>query len=194
MTQLVLSWKNKPWGLELHPGLNTLGRNPTNDFRVSDVSVSGFHCELSVGDAEVTVRDLQSTNGTFVDDVRVEEAPIRVGQSLKLGTVEFRLEEALVVKPHPSAAQAASDPKPAQPGAGYSCARHPSTIAAHHCRACRKYFCEDCVRHTSLGSGQTMAFCTECDSQCEPVSPPGQATPVSLLGRLTQTMKIHFKF
>ena len=33
---------------ELHGGLNTLGRNPTNEFRIPDASVSSFHAEITL--------------------------------------------------------------------------------------------------------------------------------------------------
>ena len=48
MVRVVLRWIDSPWAFELSPGLNKLGRNPTNDFRVSDPSVSSFHAELMV--------------------------------------------------------------------------------------------------------------------------------------------------
>src|SRR4029077_1381663 len=68
MVRVVLRWIDSPWAFELAPGLNKLGRNPTNDFRVSDPSVSSFHAELMVEDELIRVRDLGSTNGTFIDD------------------------------------------------------------------------------------------------------------------------------
>jgi hypothetical protein len=78
------------------PGLNRLGRNPTNDFRVSDPSVSSFHAELTVEGEEIRVRDLASTNGTFIDGARVEDATLGPKQVLRLGNVRFALEEVSV--------------------------------------------------------------------------------------------------
>jgi predicted component of type VI protein secretion system len=103
MERLVLSWVNKPFAFELKPGLNRLGRNPTNDFRVADASISSFHCEISLeADNKVIVRDLASTNGTYVDNVSTWDGQIKVGQSLRLGTVEFRLETAQVAEATPA--------------------------------------------------------------------------------------------
>jgi pSer/pThr/pTyr-binding forkhead associated (FHA) protein len=93
MERLVLSWVNKPQAFELRPGLNRLGRNPTNDFRVADASISSFHCEVTLSpDSSVQIRDLASTNGTFIDGAPAMDGRLLVGQMLRLGTVEFKLE------------------------------------------------------------------------------------------------------
>lgn len=92
-TRFVLSWLSRRWSIELRPGLNRIGRNPTNDFRVPEASVSSFHCEISLEKKIITVRDVGSTNGTFVSGTRVRESLLATGQILKLGSAEFRLEE-----------------------------------------------------------------------------------------------------
>ncbi len=100
MERLVLSWVNKPFAFELMPGLNRLGRNPTNDFRVADASISSFHCEVMLNpDNTVHVRDLASTNGTFIDGIQALDGPLQPGQTLRLGSVEFRLEQVTVAEP-----------------------------------------------------------------------------------------------
>jgi pSer/pThr/pTyr-binding forkhead associated (FHA) protein len=110
MERLVLSWLGKPFAFELMPGLNRLGRNPTNDFRVADASISSFHCELNLNpDNTLNVRDLASTNGTFIDGNQVSEGKLRPGQTLRLGTVEFALEKATVAEPEPVLAGGGSD-------------------------------------------------------------------------------------
>jgi pSer/pThr/pTyr-binding forkhead associated (FHA) protein len=100
MESLVLRWVANSSGLELMPGLNRFGRNPTNDFRIPDASISSFHCEVTRNlDHSVSVRDLASTNGTYIDGVRVQQGEVRPGQTLRLGTVEFQLERASVAQP-----------------------------------------------------------------------------------------------
>lgn len=52
----------------------TVGRHPMNDFRFDvekDADVSSRHAEIQVLDAKVTLKDLESTNGTFVNGQRV---------------------------------------------------------------------------------------------------------------------------
>src|SRR5690242_17954024 len=110
MERLVLSWLGKPFAFELMPGLNRLGRNPTNDFRVADASISSFHCEVNLNpDNSLSVRDLASTNGTFIDGNQVSEGRLRPGQTLRLGTVEFALEKVTVAEPEPVLAGGGSD-------------------------------------------------------------------------------------
>ena len=103
MERLVLSWIGKPFAFELMPGLNRLGRNPTNDFRVADASISSFHCEVTLEDGNhVHVRDLASTNGTFIDGVPLLDGELKPGQKLQLGTVEMQLEVAQIAEPAPA--------------------------------------------------------------------------------------------
>jgi adenylate cyclase len=90
---MFLNGVGRPWSYELKGGLNSLGRNPTNDFRVSDPSVSSFHCEVEVTAEFVLVRDLGSTNGTFVDGQRIKEAILKPGYLLRLGSAELKLED-----------------------------------------------------------------------------------------------------
>lgn len=73
----------------------TIGRMPDCDFFVADSEVSSHHCvvEASVKQTHVCVTDLQSTNGTFVEGVRVTE-PTRLanGGLLRVGSQLFRYE------------------------------------------------------------------------------------------------------
>lgn len=76
-----------PREIQLKPGTNRLGRAAGNDFTITDLSVSGTHCEIQVSDHAVVLRDLGSTNGTYVDRMRVQEAVLRAGQTIHLGGV-----------------------------------------------------------------------------------------------------------
>lgn len=100
MERLVLTWIGKPFAFELSPGLNRVGRNPTNDCRVPDASLSSFHCEITVKpDNTALVRDLASTNGTYIDGVLITDGEVKPGQILKMGSVEFGLERVTVAEP-----------------------------------------------------------------------------------------------
>jgi DNA-binding winged helix-turn-helix (wHTH) protein len=55
----------------LSNGENLVGRDPSADVRVDAVGVSRRHAMIVVGDHEVTLHDLSSKNGTYIDDVRV---------------------------------------------------------------------------------------------------------------------------
>lgn len=55
--------------------------------------MSREHAQLAVSRARVTVRDLDSRNGTFVDGERVRFATLHVGETLRLGSLSFILSE-----------------------------------------------------------------------------------------------------
>lgn len=71
----------------------TIGRLEDNTFQIAEPSVSSHHCEILLKGNDVVVRDLNSTNGTFVGADKVTtEAVLKPGQVLRLGQVEMRLE------------------------------------------------------------------------------------------------------
>lgn len=77
---------------ELHTDRTTIGRVEDNTFQIADASVSSHHCEVHLRGDEIFIRDLNSTNGTFINDARVTESVLKPGQILKLGQVELKLE------------------------------------------------------------------------------------------------------
>jgi two-component system, NtrC family, response regulator GlrR len=70
-----------------------IGSHEGNDLVVADQTVSRFHCEITM-DAAVgpRIRDLGSKNGTVVDGVRVVDAFLRSGSTMKLGAVTLRFD------------------------------------------------------------------------------------------------------
>ncbi len=72
----------------------TVGRGDGNILAIHEPSVSLAHCEILVHGPEVIVRDLGSSNGTFVNRVRLEhrQAQLKSGQVVRFGSVEARLE------------------------------------------------------------------------------------------------------
>src|SRR5213080_2459919 len=77
---------------ELKVEKTTIGRVEDNTFQIAEPSVSSHHCELLLRGSEVVVRDLNSTNGTFINGEKVEEKVTKPGQVLRLGQIEMRLE------------------------------------------------------------------------------------------------------
>ena len=70
----------------------TVGRVEDNTFQIAEPSVSSHHCEVLMRGNDVVVKDLNSTNGTFINGDRITEAPLKPGQILRLGQIEMRLE------------------------------------------------------------------------------------------------------
>src|SRR5512147_1127925 len=77
---------------ELKLEKTTIGRVEDNTFQIAEPSVSSHHCEVLLRGNEVVVRDLNSTNGTYIGGERVTESVLKPGQVLRLGQVEMRLE------------------------------------------------------------------------------------------------------
>jgi pSer/pThr/pTyr-binding forkhead associated (FHA) protein len=69
--------------------IKTVGRAPRADFIVSGPLVSRLHCRLTAGQEQVEVLDLASTNGTYVNDQRIDKAHLSTGDRLRVGRVEL---------------------------------------------------------------------------------------------------------
>ncbi len=69
-----------------------LGRDHHCHLRVPLRDVSRQHCELSLSAAGVTVRDLGSTNGTYVNGKRVAECSLKAGDQLAIGPITFAVQ------------------------------------------------------------------------------------------------------
>jgi pSer/pThr/pTyr-binding forkhead associated (FHA) protein len=78
---------------ELNVDRTTVGRVEDNMFQIAETSVSSHHCEVLLRGSDVVIKDLNSTNGTFINDQPVTtESVLKPGQTLRLGTVELKLE------------------------------------------------------------------------------------------------------
>jgi hypothetical protein len=66
--------------IELKSGTTTVGRSENNSVAIDDEMISDRHCELILAGQDVQVRDLQSTNGTFIDERRVIDETLRPGR------------------------------------------------------------------------------------------------------------------
>ncbi len=73
-------------------GSARVGSGEGNLLRLPDRMVSRVHCELAAETDTVTVRDLDSTNGTFVGDVRIREAEVPPGTVVRCGGSAFRID------------------------------------------------------------------------------------------------------
>ena len=74
--------------------IKTVGRASRADFILDVALVSRVHCRLTAGDDQLEVVDLKSTNGTFVNDKRIEKARLATGDRLRVGRVEMTVEKA----------------------------------------------------------------------------------------------------
>ena len=93
---VVLEGKLRGKYCVLHPNRETaLGRDGENDLCIGATGASGKHCRfLSSGD-RWSVVDCNSTNGTFVNEKRVEQQELRTGDEIRIGKARFKFEVVL---------------------------------------------------------------------------------------------------
>ena len=72
--------------------IKTVGRSTGADFILDRALVSRLHCRLTASEDSLEVVDLESTNGTFVNEKRVDRATIASGDRLRVGRVELSVE------------------------------------------------------------------------------------------------------
>ncbi len=90
---------------ELNVDRTTIGRVEDNLFQIAESSISSHHCEVLLRGSDVVIKDLNSTNGTFINGEQITESVLKPGQTLRLGQVELKLETGTSA-PAPAAAPA----------------------------------------------------------------------------------------
>ncbi len=182
----------------LHDGLNRIGRAPGNDIRIEDAGVSASHCEIWVMRERLMLRDVGSTNGTFLNGRAIAEVEIHEGALVGVGGVQVEIlgagpRVAIPVPPPPP------PPPPRWTEEGLPCcAQHPQSVAPYRCSKCGEQFCPDCVRTLGRRGGAMHAYCPLCGGECVQALPKASAAytkappPVSAgwLAKLTQTLKL----
>lgn len=103
---------------ELKVERTTVGRVSDNAFEIPEASVSSHHAEIILRGNDVVIRDLGSTNGTFINGEKVTEAVLKPGQTLRFGTIDLKLDTGDgVAAPAPSGSVSApSTPKKPKQG------------------------------------------------------------------------------
>jgi pSer/pThr/pTyr-binding forkhead associated (FHA) protein len=72
--------------------VTTLGRGSDCNLRIPLPTVSRHHCRILIKGEQLVVSDLGSSNGTFVNNRRVTETPLRPGDRLGIGGVVFTVQ------------------------------------------------------------------------------------------------------
>lgn len=150
--------------IELKRGTNRFGRSSENDFQIEHPTVSRFHCEIQVKEEGLFVKDLDSSNGTFINDEPIRQGQLAKGSMLRLGDVKMEVKDV-------GKAAAAADPNVV------ACFNHPTLAASMFCTQCKKTFCGSCVHIMKKINGQYLRLCPSCSGHCEPIPVPGQAKP-----------------
>ena len=180
------------WEIDLHPGVNLLGRDDANDVPLLHDSVAVRHCQIVLTDGSARLQDLGSGKGTTIDLQPVRETVLRNGQIVRIGAVEllFCADVPPAVPPAPVAPEPLAIPllrefPPPQPvplpiaareeppiplplpaTRSIFCRNHPQTIARLECRGCHSVFCEACPLPSAQLAGTAVQLCPLCGGEC----------------------------
>ena len=178
--------------MELKLGANRVGRHPDNDFQIEHSTVSSVHCEIVLQESGVTLRDLESTNGTFVNGEKIREVKLVEGQTLRLGDVELFVEttDVTIAIPKFNNTELPAPPMVTKSGA-MVCPRHAHRHVAYKCTKCLEVMCEACVhRLRRKGSKKLLSLCPICSGNVEPLGGVVAPKKKSLLERVGETVKL----
>ena len=78
--------------IEVTAEKTSVGRVEDNQVVLPEASISSHHCELTPQGEDLFVKDLNSTNGTFISGDQIKEGTLKPGQVLRLGVVELKLD------------------------------------------------------------------------------------------------------
>ncbi len=116
----LTAWLLGPAGrIPIGPNGLTIGRNADNDIPLPDeLLVSRWHAEITCQEGRFVLRDLESTNGTWVDGQRIAQHVLAPGNRVQIGAVEWLFgDAALQPSPLPVLSSDAGASRPAgQPG------------------------------------------------------------------------------
>jgi len=84
--------------IDMKAGEFSIGRNHGNSLQLEDGDVSGEHALLTLvsndylpEQLDITIRDLGSTNGTYVNNIRVKEKTLKHGDAIRICSYEYRV-------------------------------------------------------------------------------------------------------
>ena len=98
---------------DLNVERTTVGRVDDNTFQIADGSVSSHHAEILLRGSDIVIKDLNSTNGTFLNNEKVTEVVLKPGQTLRFGQVELKIDDGNPVTAPASVPGHVSPPSPA---------------------------------------------------------------------------------
>ena len=155
--------------IELRMGVNHVGRSRDCEICLPHTTVSSQHAELALSHDGVYLRDLNSTNGTFLNGEPVAESWLQPGHEIRFGDVELAVESTDALIAIPDLQQ--GEPPPAAPvvleNGLEACPRHETVAATFRCPHCTTLMCNACVRVLKLQGGKPHYHCRLCSKECE---------------------------
>jgi pSer/pThr/pTyr-binding forkhead associated (FHA) protein len=179
--------------IDLKLGANRVGRHPDNDFSIEHPTISSVHCEIVLQASGVLLRDLESTNGTFVNNEKVREVQLEPGQIVRLGDVELLVEtvDAKIEIPAFFNPELPAPPVVRKDGV-LECLRHANVAVTHQCMTCKEFMCEACVHRLRRKGGKKMlSLCPICSGPVEIIGGPSTKKKKSIFERIVgETVKM----
>jgi len=99
---LVLTREGEDTRFAISQDIVSIGRSSANGIRLDDNNISKRHCLLVRTPDGVKMVDLESTNGTWINDKEAKEQVLRDGDRLRVGPFEFRFADGGFVPPPPT--------------------------------------------------------------------------------------------
>ncbi|MEQ1723774.1 MAG: FHA domain-containing protein [Pseudobdellovibrio sp.] len=106
----VLSGQQAGQIYDLRLGKNVFGRGGVSDLKVQSLGISKEHCEIHVYKDKMMIVDLKSSNGTFVNGVKIQNSIVRVGDKISLFDVIMDVIPAPDIRPKSPPKQAMQNP------------------------------------------------------------------------------------
>lgn len=92
----------------LKKGKNLIGRAPHCDFKIVSSGISKEHIEIQLIQDKIALSDLKSSNGTFVNGIKIQNSIIRMGDKVSMNDIVFEVimaDEKDFAQPRPQAYQ-----------------------------------------------------------------------------------------
>lgn len=75
---------------KIRAGKNTIGSSPDNDICIGDSYASGKHASLKFADNEYFITDLDSSNGTVVNEKEISKMELKDNDVIRIGETKFK--------------------------------------------------------------------------------------------------------
>jgi len=161
------------------PGI-TVGRHNSNTVVITNATCSGTHAEVRWKRGRLTVEDLHSSNGTYVNDQRIDASTLSSGDVVRFGSIAFEVTGDTEVSMDDSdqpllyadtiespAIDESGEPIP-QSGPA-QCDMHPHVAAIKSCDECKRPFCSQCLERVLDRDLCFEDLCTECRNAREDI-------------------------
>lgn len=82
---VIIKEANKRHEVTLSEESFVIGRSRKSDLKINDAEMSGTHCSLKLSGGRAFVTDLESTNGTCVNNKKINQSPLYIDDIIKIG-------------------------------------------------------------------------------------------------------------